>query len=63
MSVANEAQLKIINTFVKDLEASFGVKQERVSFKDLWADAPPKAAGSASLEEYLDTVRTPHACK
>lgn len=50
-------QVAIIDEFVSDLETSLGVKQVKVSFKDLWDEAPPSEAEGLGLQEYIKDVR------
>ena len=48
--------MEIIDSFVRDLESSLGVKHRKVSFKSLWNDSPPTEAGGQSLREYMEDV-------
>jgi hypothetical protein len=56
--IGNQKQLGIIDDFVKDLEASLGVKHEKVSFEELWATTTPDEAEGASLQEFMKDVRS-----
>ena len=49
-------QLKIIDAFVADLEASLNVKREVMSFDDLWRASPPVAARGAGLQDFMQDV-------
>lgn len=39
-----------------DLEASLDVKQEKISFSELWETHPPPEAGGMSHDEYMKDV-------
>lgn len=52
-TITNETQLAIIKRFVVNLENSLGINHEKVSFNELWSACPPKAAGVASLQDYM----------
>jgi len=54
--IKNQAQIKIINAFVADLESSLGVTQEKISFDEAWDANPPKEANGQSLQEYMKDV-------
>ncbi|KAI9689074.1 MAG: hypothetical protein M1822_000811 [Bathelium mastoideum] len=54
--ISNKEQVKIIDKFVTDLEASLGVSREVISFDDLWSHRPPKEAEGQSLQEYMKGV-------
>ena len=58
--VTNSQQLKIIESFVNDLEKTMNVKQTRLSFEDIWTRSPPLEAGGASLSTYTKSVRLCH---
>lgn len=45
--------MKIIDSFVTDLEKSIGVVHERTSFEGTWDLEPPPEAGDLSLQEYM----------
>ena len=54
--ISNEAQLKLIEDFTTDLEASLGVTRRSVSFDSLWDNSPPVQADGESLQEYMKYV-------
>jgi hypothetical protein len=54
--IGNKEQVKIIDTFVTDLESSLGVTQNKVSFNQAWDADPPLEANGASLQEYMKDV-------
>lgn len=54
--IDNLEQMELVKEFVADLEASFGTKQHKVSFDQLWAENPPKAANGLGLQEYMKDV-------
>ncbi|KAL8939594.1 MAG: hypothetical protein Q9216_003274 [Gyalolechia sp. 2 TL-2023] len=51
--MTNTDQLAIIEHFLTDLEATLGIKHEKVSFTSSWAISPPAEAGGQSLDEYM----------
>ena len=54
--VTNPQQLKIIKSFVIDLEKTMNVEITPLSFGDVWAKSPPVEAGHQSLDTYMKTV-------
>lgn len=56
LPTSNPLQMKIIETFVKDLEASTGVKRTEISIARTWAAKPPTEAAKESIEDYLREV-------
>ncbi|KAK3935820.1 amidase signature domain-containing protein [Diplogelasinospora grovesii] len=54
--VANAEQMKLIDAFIVDMEATFGVKVEKVSIADTWQASPPTEANHAPIKEYLKDV-------
>ena len=51
--IGNEQQRALLDAFVADLEKAFGVKHERISFKEAWQTNPPWQADGQSLPEYM----------
>jgi hypothetical protein len=51
--ISNTEQMKIIDSFVTDLEKSLGVAQERMSFEGTRDLEPPPEAGNLSIQEYM----------
>ncbi|KAF2205659.1 amidase signature enzyme [Delitschia confertaspora ATCC 74209] len=51
--IKNEEQIRIIDSFVTDLEIFLGVSSERISFDESWDSVPPPEAGGLRLQEYM----------
>ena len=56
LPTANKAQMRLIDSFVSNLEVVLGVKKTLFSLKNAWAADPPTGADS-DMAEYLATVR------
>lgn len=54
--VTNRDQLQLVDKFVSDLEASFGVKRRTISFNALGNASHPSQAGDQTLQEYMKDV-------
>jgi hypothetical protein len=54
--ISNDEQLKIINSFVSDMEESLHMEHERVSFEQVWESAPPADANGETLQNYMRDV-------
>ena len=54
--ITNRDQLQLVDKFVSDLEASFGVRRRAISFNALWNASPPSQAGEQTLQEYMKDV-------
>lgn len=55
-TIGNDRQLELIHAFVVDLEKTFKVQHERVSFEELWKSNPPSQAEGATLLNYMRDV-------
>lgn len=65
LPTSNPAQMKVIEKFTRDLESTLGVKRTEISLSETWSSMPPAAAGSETLDEFLDEVscsRYPSIC-
>ncbi|KAF2831281.1 amidase signature enzyme [Ophiobolus disseminans] len=51
--IRNAPQRELLDAFVADLEKTFGVKHEKVSFEEIWKTNPPSQANGASLLTYM----------
>lgn len=49
--------MQLIDSFIADMEATFGIKTEKVSIADTWKASPPNEAGNHTIQEYLKDVR------
>ncbi|KAM5435108.1 hypothetical protein McanCB21832_003704 [Microsporum canis] len=54
--VQNAAQMQLIHSFIDDMEATLGIKTEKVSIADTWKTSPPNEAINISVQEYLKDV-------
>jgi hypothetical protein len=57
--ISNDEQLKIINSFVTDMEESLHIKHERISFEQVWNSAPPADVDGETLQNYMKDVISP----
>jgi hypothetical protein len=55
-SIGNEQQIQLIDSFVVDLEKTFGVEHKKLSFEQVWHDDPPSEAKGETLMEYMKEV-------
>jgi hypothetical protein len=53
----NLVQQEIIDQFIRELEASLGLKHTKLSFQKLWDERPPEAARGQGLENFMENVR------
>lgn len=51
--ISNPQQMSLIDIFTADLEATFEVKHQKISFEKAWQANPPRHANGASLPEYI----------
>ncbi|KAM5457753.1 hypothetical protein McanCB49686_002738 [Microsporum canis] len=56
LPVQNAAQMQLIHSFIDDMEATLGIKTEKVSIADTWKTSPPNEAINISVQEYLKDV-------
>lgn len=49
--------MQLIDLFLADMEATFGIKTDKVSIADTWKDFPPNEAVNVTVQEYLKDVR------
>jgi hypothetical protein len=54
--IGNEEQMKLLDSFVADLETSLGVKHQNISFDQAWENDPPAEAGTVGLQDYMRDV-------
>ncbi|KAM5506468.1 hypothetical protein McanMca71_002662 [Microsporum canis] len=54
--IQNAAQMQLIHSFIDDMEATLGIKTEKVSIADTWKTSPPNEAINISVQEYLKDV-------
>lgn len=48
--------MKLVDSFVQDLESFLGVQRTKVSLADMWRHSRPDSAEGIELSEYLETV-------
>ncbi|KAH1434619.1 hypothetical protein KXW29_008062 [Aspergillus fumigatus] len=56
LPIPNTEQMQLIDSFIADMEATFGIKTEKVSIADTWKASPPNEAGNHTIQEYLKDV-------
>nr|POE87632.1 amidase 1 [Quercus suber] len=56
--IDNEQQMKLVHDFVSDFEKAHGTDVKKISIVHEWSISRPKEAGSLSIQEYLENVRT-----
>lgn len=56
LPIPNTEQMQLIDSFIADMEATFGIKTEKVSIADTWKAFPPNEAGNHTIQEYLKDV-------
>ena len=59
LPTSNPIQMKAIEIFSRDLEATLGIERTEISLSEMWTAKPPAAAGLDAIEEYLDEVGRP----
>lgn len=50
--------MKLIDSFVEDLEHVLGTKRTPISLAELWQKSPPDSVVDKDLSEYLKTARS-----
>lgn len=58
LPTSNAAQMKLIDSFVEDLEHVRGTKRTPISLAELWQKSPPDSMVDKDLSEYLKTARS-----
>lgn len=53
----NKEQMRLIESFVRDMENFLGVKRTEISLSQMWEETRPDLAEGIDLPEYLKTVR------
>ena len=48
--------MKLVDSFVQDLESFLGVQRTKISLAAMWRPSRPDSAKGIELSEYLETV-------
>lgn len=48
--------MKLVESFIQNLEVYLGVRRTEISLADMWRDSRPDSAEGIELSEYLETV-------
>ena len=51
--------MKIIESFVENLEAVLGIKRTEISIQDKWSQCPPEGVNERDMTVYLEKVIWP----
>jgi len=54
--INNPHQMSLIDSFTADLEKTFDIRHQNISFEKAWQANPPQHANGASLPEYMKDV-------
>ncbi|KAH6974099.1 amidase signature domain-containing protein [Ilyonectria sp. MPI-CAGE-AT-0026] len=57
LPTSNAPQMRLIDSFVEDLEHVLGTKRTPISLAELWKKSPPDSVVDKDLSEYLKTAR------